>query len=95
MWRTRWNVFPNENGSSRRSFISTASMQGGCRLFEVDFRTHSILDSSDTYRKYEDSESTNHLSYGIDTLGIYKEDVHHRFLHASCSFYEDIIDVWE
>ncbi len=70
-------------------------MQGGCRHYEVDLETTSIVDSSSSNRTYEDPESTNHLSYGIDTLGIYENDEKYRFIQASCSFYEDIIDIWE
>ena len=69
------------------------------------------ISSLKTKYTYTDAASTNHLSYGIDVLAVDSSIAADRdafsrrdskrnsadlsFTLASCSFYEDIIDIWK
>lgn len=102
VWRVKWILHPDKG-----TYIVAACMHGGCTLIETNDIPDSVISPCPSHTKYmynfENSNKT--LVYGIDILSIRRnegDDVSnilnnssHVFNIVNCSFYENIIQIWD
>lgn len=92
VWRTKWNTAPLLESES---FLVLACMHAGSSIYRVNVPsrpaalTPGVITCSKVAEHF-DSDSDNHLAYGIQVLGMRSD----RFDVFSCSFYDNKVHHW-
>ena len=91
VWRTKWHIEGDSRREEKEDYLVLACMHAGSHIISVK-NGGGDLDSVWQFPKAEDLRE-QHLAYGIAMLD--HEGSDKKRMLASCSFYENSVDLWE
>lgn len=96
MWRAKWRTSADQPHTHH---LVTSSMQGGSRVYRLASTPDNDSFCVTGSVVQTDERNPAHLAYGIDVIG-YDHDAErgegheYKFTLASCSFYDNLVQVW-
>ena len=98
----KWALVSNPDTAEVSHFLVLACMHGGCRIYELTIEDKDNCDDNCCTQaallksvEFTDTANAQHLAYGIDVLSSCTGSEGEKLFElASCSFYDNLVQIW-